>query len=228
MSALPQPAALAWPLAFALLAGWTVRVGLYPFVDQAIGDPLGRRLFGDAVRLVLLAAVPIAVVILVERRPLSAIFGLPNGHRPVLAWTIVVVWLAAITVFDLLTNRPQPLVPGGMRIAALLLVLAGTLATAVAEEIAFRGVLLPRLLLRHGALVGHGVTAALFVALHWPAWIYLQGLGPAEIAQQSVHLFVFGLVLGVVTVLAGSLWPAIALHAANNLLVGLVFHRAPF
>jgi membrane protease YdiL (CAAX protease family) len=214
-------------IAFAILAAWTVRVLAYPMVDGAIGNPVTRRLFGEAVRLVLLVGLPLALIMAFERRPWRSPLGLPVGHRPVLAWTIVVAWLGMITVIDLLTNRPQPLVPGGMRIIALAIVLIGTFIGALAEEFAFRGVLLPRLLLAFGAVKGHLATAGLFVLLHWPGWLFLQGMEPSRLVIESGQLFLFGLVLGVVTVLAGSLWPAIALHAANNLLVGLVFHRSP-
>jgi hypothetical protein len=222
-SAAPSP----WPLAGLLLVAWWLRVLAYPMLDGSLADPLARRALGDAVRVLLFVGLPLVAVVRLEGRAWRAPFGLPHGSRPFLAWLVATAWLVAVAAVDLLVRPPQPLVPGGMRMLALLIVVASTFVTAAAEEFAFRGVLLPRMTQRHGAVAGQAATAALFVLVHWPGWIFLQGVEPAALALQSGQLFVFGLVLGAVTALAGSIWPAISLHAVNNLLVGLVFHRAP-
>lgn len=79
-------------------------------------------------------------------------------------------------------------------------ILALSLLSAAGEEVLFRGVLHSRL--------GLLITAVLFAALHMP---FRRSLIP-----WTVFAFVLALVLGVLTTLAGSLWPAIVLHFVIN------------
>ncbi|MBI5547270.1 MAG: CPBP family intramembrane metalloprotease [Deltaproteobacteria bacterium] len=93
------------------------------------------------------------------------------------------------------------------------------LLTAVAvvaplcEELAFRGFIQPVLRARHRrSFSAVFLTAVLFSALH---------LDPVGMVAR-VEL---GIVFGLLAVWTGSLWPAIAAHAANNLIAsGLVIH----
>ena len=67
----------------------------------------------------------------------------------------------------------------------------------------------------------HEPTALVFVVVHWPGWLMLQGIGLADLAGQSLRLMLLALMLGLVTRLSGSLLPAIVLHADNNIIVAL-------
>ncbi|MBK6515309.1 MAG: CPBP family intramembrane metalloprotease [Polyangiaceae bacterium] len=91
----------------------------------------------------------------------------------------------------------------GAPLSALLVGLTIALAPAFAEELFFRGVLQPSLTARLGPLAGVALASILFGAFH---------LDPPQAAGAAV----LGLALGFVTWRTGSLWPAIAAHAANN------------
>ena len=91
---------------------------------------------------------------------------------------------------------------GGM---ALLLALLGlVIAPSIAEELLCRGLLQRGLARPCGGALAVGISAVAFGALHLE-WI--QG-GAATL---------LGAYLGTITLLAGSIWPAIVCHGANNL-----------
>lgn len=92
-------------------------------------------------------------------------------------------------------------------------ILALSLLSAFAEEALFRGALQPRL--------GLWWTAALFGLFHFP---YRRGLAP-----WTGFALVLGVVLGALTAVSRSLWPAIVLHFAVNYfnIHDLVEHEPP-
>jgi membrane protease YdiL (CAAX protease family) len=101
---------------------------------------------------------------------------------------------------------------------ALPILLQGLRAGFV-EETVFRGIILHWLARvwgksNRGLVAALVVQAALFGALHT-----LGVLGGATLASAISNVlatFIFGLWIGVLVVLAGSLWPAILLHAVSN------------
>ncbi|HKA91240.1 MAG TPA: CPBP family intramembrane glutamic endopeptidase [Haliangiales bacterium] len=103
---------------------------------------------------------------------------------------------------DLLAGAGEPL---------WLVVVAVALVPGVCEELLCRGILLPAFSARRRA-VGVMVSASLFALLH---------LSP----YRFVPTFLLGLSLGYVTVVAGSIVPAIVLHLVHNSAV-LVSSRA--
>lgn len=85
------------------------------------------------------------------------------------------------------------------------------LVPAVAEELLFRGVLFAAVRARLGATVAVVATAIAFGLYHGSIYRF----APAAFA---------GILLGVVRVRSGSLWPAMAFHAANNAGVVVAMH----
>lgn len=127
-----------------------------------------------------------------------------------LAWSALAsaVWLVVLTLaFG---------APSGPALGATALVL--TTANAIVEEIPFRGFLLGQLEGRLGFWRANLAQAALFVAVHVPAWL-AQGLR-FEILPSSLVLGTLALVLGWVTRRSGTIWIAVVLHAANNVIAG--------
>jgi len=89
--------------------------------------------------------------------------------------------------------------PLGVTLAALLVAVAAPLA----EEIAFRGVVLPAIGDRMGMWVGIGASAALYALFHASVWMF-------------VPMVVLGVALGWLVWTRRSLWPAVALHVLYN------------
>ena len=95
------------------------------------------------------------------------------------------------------------------------LVLRTALVSPLLEELLFRGLMMS-FLLRRGVRLGIAVaiTSVGFLLLHTPGWAFTTGLeGSLDLAARIV---VLGAFLGVVTGRSGSIWPAYAVHAANN------------
>jgi membrane protease YdiL (CAAX protease family) len=91
-----------------------------------------------------------------------------------------------------------------------LVVIAVGLSAPLCEEIAFRGYLQTVLAARHDLPRALVFASVLFSALH---------LDPVGFASR-IEL---GALFGILAVLSGSLWPAIAAHAANNLTASTLF-----
>lgn len=89
--------------------------------------------------------------------------------------------------------------PAGVALAFVLVALAAPLA----EEIAFRAILLPALGDRWGMWVGIGVSAVLYAAYHANLWLFAPTV-------------VLGVALGWLTWTRRSLWPAVVLHVLFN------------
>lgn len=204
-----------------------------PLIARAAGDPglaaeedLPARLGEEIARPEVAAAVLLPVQLLLlalalavaarERSGVRAALGL---CRPRLDGTTLVFALLAVpavqvvgglTAFVLL-GKPdsahldvlQRMFTAPHGADAVWILLLGTLVPGVAEELFFRGVVLRRLLADVRPWLAIGLTGVAFAALH---------LDP----HQVVGVLPIGLYLGLVAWRAGSVWPAIALHAANN------------
>ena len=98
----------------------------------------------------------------------------------------------------------------------LLLILAGIVMAAAAEEITFRGavfsVLAPR-----GELIAVLGSATIFGLAHMIAVV--GGVAPAAAGSQAIGAFGFGLVLAVVRLRTGSLVGPVLIHIAWNIAV---------
>ena len=90
---------------------------------------------------------------------------------------------------------------GGLGLVLSVVLVA--IVAPVAEELAFRGVVLPALGDRYGMWPAIGISAVLFAAYHVNPWLFLP-------------MLVFGLALGWLTWSRRSLWPAIAMHILYN------------
>ena len=115
------------------------------------------------------------------------------------------LWLEAHVLARWVPMRPDAFPRGPF--AAEWLALA--LAPAFCEELLFRGALLSAIRSRPLAIL---VAAVAFGAFH---------ASPYKFAPAAL----LGLLLGVVRLRAGSLWAAVAFHAANNTLVLVLSQR---
>ena len=168
----------------------------------------------------LMAGVWLAARLLHQRRP-ARLLG-PGGFR----WRQAAVAAAVVTAAGLVAWVPLALIVAPQRqlgvaewAAWLPLAVPAILVQASAEELAFRGYLMPQLAARFRDPLVWGLGPALvFGLMHWdpamPAWTTIL---PATAS---------GLVLADVTVRTGNLSAAIGLHVANNLLALLVLAPA--
>jgi hypothetical protein len=93
---------------------------------------------------------------------------------------------------------------------ALPMLLTVALAAPLGEELFFRGYALPALARSWGPLVACLVSGAMFSALH------VNRIG-------FLGLWEIGILLALLRLWSGSLWPAIVCHATNNAVAGVAF-----
>ena len=87
----------------------------------------------------------------------------------------------------------------------------------ISEEILFRGFILNKLGETLRFWTANLLTAVLFTLIHWPFWLWRNGF-QVGMLQTSAGIFLLAILLGYVVRLTNSLWPAVAVHVANNLL----------
>jgi membrane protease YdiL (CAAX protease family) len=171
---------------------WAVGGGVVSLV--AVGLLLRRR--GQAPAAIGLGPAPVSRVLgaTLAALPLCYVAGIAGA---LLAGTLAPGGLEGMTRQKAEFLRAIAVIPPG-------LVLPVSLFVGLYEEILFRGFLLARLrVVAAGDAVPIGLATALFGALHFPQ-------GWAGAAQTGA----VGLVLAVVVVRAGTLWPAVLAHAA--------------
>ena len=138
--------------------------------------------------------VPIAIII---------VFGANLGFAQLYAMATIALGWDFLTPPDLPTDL---LLPGGWIVFS---VIALVVITPVAEEIFFRGFALRGLTNSWSFGPALVVSSALFAGLHLQSGVV-------------IPVFVTALLLGPLYRYTGSLWPGIAVHAAQNLLAVLV------
>jgi membrane protease YdiL (CAAX protease family) len=203
---------LAVRVVLVLVAAWLIWTfvihGLAPLLGM---DPHADRT-GHAVRAVLTALLAVPVVLLarryLDRRPLAGL-GLEHPGRGLALgaglWVVLAALGTAVTLglgWATVTTGPFP---ASTALLALYLPVLVLLYEALPEELLFRGYLYRNLATavpRWAAVVGQAALFALFGAL----------VGAAGSVPRLLMFFGFGLVLGALRVVTGSVWAPIGFH----------------
>ena len=168
-------------------------------------------------------AVVIAFTVQKYRAPFASLGFVPpvGQHRILGAFGI---WLSGLAVIGLTTlaleqlgveipsppdNASDALDSFGDRLVPAIIAVA--IFVPAAEELFFRGFVLPALRTRFGVVASVGASAMLFAVFHVDPGLYFP-------------TFVLGVALGAIRVWTGSLWPSIMVHMAQNALaLGLAY-----
>lgn len=210
-------------LALALFAGlWAIRATVGFQIDLAL-DPADRTIYSNSVKLALWAAPAVAFTVWIRRD--SAVrtlrLGAPAAGTLPLATALAGAYLAGVA-WDVARKHGVPLSHLGAALADRGLVdFIGAMPSAFAEEIMFRGLVLTEMAERWGFWPANAASGALFVAMHWPYRAWRHGLGLGVVADAPALLLI-ALALGFIAWRSGSIWPAVAFHAANNTLSGVL------
>ncbi len=101
------------------------------------------------------------------------------------------------------------------------------MATALGEEIGWRGFLLPRLTGRFGFTIGCLISGVVWAVWHYPGLLwadYNAGTQPVyALACFTLMVIPMAFVMGWLRLKSGSLWPCAMLHASHNLFVQAIF-----
>ena len=209
-------------LVFILLffAVWTVRATVLFFVDERIHSEVFSSVYSNAVKFLVWVVPAFVYLRRVERRPALVSLKLTtpiNKRGLVYAVVISALYFAATVVFETRVGGKNLDALVAASPAAWLRALAFIFFSPISEEILFRGFVLGEFSERLKFWAANLITAVLFTLIHWPFWIWRYGFqGP--VLHTSAGIFLLALLLGYVVRLTNSLWPAVALHIANNLL----------
>ncbi|MEH3121835.1 MAG: type II CAAX endopeptidase family protein [Sphingomonas phyllosphaerae] len=140
---------------------------------------------------------------------------------------------ARFAAFDASARAALGLGPGAATLAAALLVatigVAQAAASALGEEIGWRGVLVPALADRMSFAGVAFVSGVVWFAWHIPSIVfagYSAGAPlPFTLACFGIGTIAMGAIAAWLSLRSGSLWPAVLLHASHNAWTELLFDR---
>jgi membrane protease YdiL (CAAX protease family) len=196
---------------------WALRATVFYWIDESIADSTVRLVYATALKFALWVLPAVAFAALVRRQPPLQYLGLatnPSRREWLVALLAVAGYLAAVTAFEVLLNGKH------WSFASVSLVgLAFLFVSSAIEEILFRGLILKELLNTLSPLAANIVTSLLFVAIHWPYWLWSRGLTTAVFAD-TLGVFLISLLLGWIYLRTKSVWPCIVAHTLNNVVAG--------
>ena len=201
-------------------AAWGVRVVLLMPVDGRIEAEWLQQCWSQGLRLAIWVVPPIVYLRYVDGvRALSflKLDCLPRDRR-------LVVGAGIIAAFMVITATCACLVQGGDlgRFATLsgarwVSLVAWASYIAFAEELLFRGFVFQKFRATHSFALASVSSAGLFLLIHWPGWLYMQGFH-SGLLPLSASILLVGWVLALELEVTQSLWPPILLHVLNNIL----------
>ena len=199
---------------------WTLRVVLLMPVDRWIGDPWAGQAWSQGLRMTLWVLPIFVYVRRVDHTGVLHFLKLdvvPHGRRLAASGAIMAgfMGLSAAAAFLFQGASTAKLAATGGDDWAQLLVGMG--CVSVAEETLFRGFVFQKLRERHSFHRANLTASALFLLIHVPGWLYMQG-AHWGLVQLSVSIFLIGWILGWLFERAQSLWPPMLLHLLNNIL----------
>lgn len=149
-----------------------------------------------------------------------------------------IIWLSGLGGFPepgfLADNAKMVGLPVSPFVANVLMVLVlagpGVLlgcASALGEELGWRGFLTPRLVARHGYTVGSLLVGFVWALWHVPILFFPKYVGttpmPFAMGCFFISLVAMSFVYTWFRLRSGSVWPAVLLHASHNVFIPLVF-----
>jgi membrane protease YdiL (CAAX protease family) len=205
----------------AFFAVWTVRATvLYP-IDESIRavSAAWRQVYADTVRLLIWVVPVVAYLAIVDRAaPLRFLYlNTPVNRKGLLSGSTVVVGcfvLGLLLDYGLAGEKQLSIVTQPWPWYAIFL---GLPITPMSEEILFRGFVLRKGQEFMEFWPANLLTSLLFVATHWPYWVYSRGWH-VGLLTLSVRIFAIGTLLGYLVRRTNSLWPSIVTHLLNNLI----------
>ena len=152
----------------------------------------------------------------VEQRPMNCL-GFRGHSNDVWIGVAIAVAILVIDVVVMTTSGQVTMLwarPSAMAVVLIVAAILLFLVQGCAEEVVLRGHLMQTVAARWGIIAGVSIQAVLFAVLH--------GANPGVSVVAVVNIALFGLMLGVLVLWRGSLWPAVGFHGVWNWLQGPV------
>ncbi len=215
---------LFWGFVLVFYAAWVLRVVLLLPVDYRIDPAWLRQCWSQGLRLSLWVLPVLAWLKWVEGVRPAAYLRLntfPRGRAMARGLGIMAGFLGLVSLSAVLLQG------GGLRRLAVMTgadwsgLIVGMSIVAFAEELLFRGFIFQRLRERRSFHRANLLTALLFLGIHFPGWLHMQG-PHWGLLPLGAGIFIAGWVFGLVMEVTRSLWPPIVLHLLNNVLSGVL------
>ncbi len=197
---------------FTFLA-WSLRVAFVSF--DTLSDLTLAGVLNEVLRTVIFVGPVLVYLRYVERASILAFLKI-NKPRENTSWVLLVAGALFVGWYLLLDSVIWDGRVGGTGFALVLFTVLSP-ATLV-EEIYFRGFLLNKFWQVTGFWQANLASSSLFTLIHFPGWYALGNFSSPLVIADALGILVFGTVFGWAMKWTGSLWPAYALHALNNLL----------
>ena len=202
---------------------WTLRATLFYAVDESIASPTLRAAYADLLKLVVWVLPAAAFAYWLRGSPPLKYLGLsilPGPRRWSLCLAITVVFLLAVTLFEITIGR-KSFSGAGLSSLPAALVLLQLVLSPLLEELLFRGLVMKELMALLPAYLAAALTSLLFAGAHLPFWLSHGGLTQAMIAN-AFGVFAFSVVACFLFAMTKSIWPPTVAHIANNILSSLL------
>jgi membrane protease YdiL (CAAX protease family) len=199
---------------------WTIRATVLFPIDKSISSPVLGKVYADMLR-VFIWVLPVFLYIgwVDQKRPIEYLrFNTVGQAKDLFPSVVIVIIYFALVLFvdSVLVNHPLKITIAPLSNSWLKTIFVLTVAP-VAEEILYRGFILQKLQISLGNWRSNLITSLLFIAIHWPNWLYT-GKSLIEIGIVSAQSFVLSLLLGYLMQRTQSLWPSILTHMLNNVI----------
>ncbi|MFL6215517.1 MAG: CPBP family intramembrane glutamic endopeptidase [Blastocatellia bacterium] len=209
-------------LVFLLLffAVWALRATVLFFIDERIHSQVLSAVYSNVVKFLLWVIPAVVYLRVVDRKPALAYLKLtaPINTRGLgYAVLLSAFYFAATILFETGVGGKNLHDLYAASLIEWLTATAFIFFSPISEEILFRGFVLHQFADRLRFLAANLITATLFTLIHWPFWVWRNGFHLA-ILQNSAGILLLAILLGYAVKLTNSLWPAVAIHIANNLL----------
>ena len=209
----------------AFYALWILRATwFYSRVDLSIPDNGWRLVFSNGIKFVLWILPAMAYLLWHDRqKPLASMKVNTRVDRRgfMIGVGLSSVYLLGIILYEYFTS--QRTLAGLMNSTPLnfLGTLASVFFSPFSEELLFRGFVLPKLCEGLRFWPANLLQAVLFAAIHWPNWVWVGGFH-WSLVTTSVSILLLSLLLRWLTHQTNSIWPAVGVHIANNLLAAFL------
>lgn len=193
-----------------LFAGWTTYVAyIYPLLGDS--SSLIRTAIGELFRLIIF----VSPFLLIFRKWFPVVelrAELPSKSAMQTGLIVAIAWASASLIFAIIGLQKQY-----SGLPDIYFWLTGFSIATVIEEIVFRGYFVNQLL-AFGSTAAIGLSSVIFVLIHYPGWLLLGTHATVHsFVTASASIFLLGVVLGILLIKTGSIWPCVMVHAANNL-----------
>lgn len=198
---------------------WSLRATIFYFIDESIASDAWRTIYSTAVKAALWVGPAWVYVRWIRQTPALPYLGIsvvPTLREWGNAALTTLLYLGTVVGLEVMFGGKSfhPSVPAAFAFSFLA-------ASALIEEILFRGLVLQELSRHFRGVPANIVASLLFVGVHWPHWLWSRGLSAGVLAD-SVGVLLASLLFGWLYLRTRSIWPCFMAHVANNVVAGFL------